>query len=317
MKIFTFLLLSFLAAVGFLAFGERSHAQLAEDTVYRGKAVAADGHAWRSTVNLAYEAAGAGGNWGGCTGVWIDEDTILTAAHCRVRNGGTLVIKGYKQNDKDQAEQLWLEGGDFEFAAHPRYVKSSAYDPGSDDVAVILLKRERLPEGFSVAAFHTASIRSAADPGRTAFAVGTGRNERGTQTDRIYFAQGMISNYEQGGVMVVSFQNGQGICGGDSGGPVFVQHGRALYLSAVNTAVAANLGHGCGDRLYTNVITAERYNWIQAKSRNIRARFQRELDAEYEQRRAEREARRRAEEEEAKKNAAPSPAPAPAPAPQP
>ena len=306
-----------------LLFTSTALAELSEDAVYRGKAVAADGQAWRSTVNLAYESAG--GNWGGCSGTWIDDDVILTAAHCRVKNGGQLVVKMYKQNDKEQAEQIWLEGGDFHFTAHPRYVKSSSYDPGSDDIGVIVLKRERLPDGFSVAQFHTAGIRNAADPGRTAFAVGTGRNERGAQTDRILFAQGTISNYETGGVMVVSFQNGQGICGGDSGGPLFVQHGRELYLSAVITAVAANLGHGCGDRLYTNVITAERYNWIQARVRNVRGRFQNELDAEYAQERAAREAQRKAEEErlrreeeEAKKNApAPQPAPAPAPAPQP
>lgn len=305
-----------------LLFTSPALAELAEDAVYRGKAVAADGQAWRSTVNLAYETAG--GSWGGCTGTFIDDDVILTAAHCRVKNGGQLVVRMYRQNDKEQPEQMWLEGGDFHFTAHPRYVKSSSYDPGSDDIGVIVLKRERLPDGFSVAQFHTAGIRNAADPGRTAFAVGTGRNERGAQTDRILFAQGTISNYETGGVMVVSFQNGQGICGGDSGGPLFVQHGRELYLSAVITAVAANLGQGCGDRLYTNVITAERYNWIQARVRNVRGRFQSELDAEWEARRkANEEARRiqeeearRLREEEAKRNP-PAPSPAPAPAPQP
>lgn len=296
---------------------------LSEDVIYRGRPVAADGQAWKSTVSLAYQLNN--GQWHGCSGTWISSDMILTAAHCEVSNRGSLSIEQWESNDGAKKQQLWLEGKEhaFEFHKHPRYIPSSGYDFGANDIAILVLKETSIPDGFEVASVYHSGVKAAGDPGRALFIAGAGRTERGEGRDMIRFAQGVIDGYEGESRMRVSFPNGQGVCKGDSGGPFFVRSGKELYLAGVLANMMSAPGSHCGQTAYGTVLTAERYDWAMARYRGVRAKFDKEVEiarkaeeAELEKYRAERAARRKAEEEarkqaeeEAAKN---NPAPAPA-----
>ncbi|MGZ3650998.1 MAG: trypsin-like serine protease, partial [Bdellovibrionota bacterium] len=208
-----------------------------------------------------------------CTGVFVETDLILTAAHCRIKNGGRVDITLYKNNDPGAAQVIEVTGADFQYAANPRYRKASAYDPGSDDIGLLVLKSQSLPDGFEVAPLQTSAIVSASDPGRPVFVAGTGVTHTGAFADRILFAQGTITTYLDGSVLQINFPYGVGVCGGDSGGPVFVRSNGHLYLSALVTSTPTDLGSECGNSLYANGITADRYNWVQKTADRIRSSF--------------------------------------------
>jgi secreted trypsin-like serine protease len=241
-----------------------------EDAIYNGRPVAADGTSWKSTVGLSF--TGTDGQGYACTGSFIAADTILTAAHCRIKNGASVSIALYKENSTE-ATYLFADGADYRYVAHPRYRKSSAYDPGSDDVAVLVLKSATLPEDFDTVSIQTSGQARASDPGHQATVVGTGLTEKGEMADHLYFAQGVIANYLAGGVVQINFGGRVGVCGGDSGGPVFVSSGGQLYLSAITTATPTNLGKHCGNVLYANYIDAARYQWINSTAAKIRDSF--------------------------------------------
>jgi len=248
-----------------------SQPSLNEDAIYHGKAAAADGQTWKSTVALNFDSPD--GKSYACTGVFIEDDLILTAAHCRIKNGGRVDITFYKNNDPANSQVIEVTGDEFKYAPNPRYRKSSAYDPGTDDVAVLVLKDQRLPDGFEAASIQTASIVSASDPGRSVYVAGTGLTHTGAFADRILFAQGTIFTYLDGSVMQVSFPAGVGVCGGDSGGPVFVRSNGKLFLSALTTSTPDDLAAECGNTLYANGITADRFTWIESAASHLRASF--------------------------------------------
>ncbi len=307
------------SALLLLLLASPAQAQVAQDAIYMGKPTASDGSTWKSTVGLNFTTNSGGGAF--CSGVFISDDLIVTAAHCQIKSGGTLAIMLYPKNGSE-AKTIWLEGRDFVAHNHPNYRESSSTN--EDDVAFVILRSERLPyeEGFEPANIFHSGVKSAADAGRTATVVGLGRNHRGELGSRVTFAQGQIMGYgSTGSVMEINFTNGQGACGGDSGGPVFVQSGKELYLAALSTATYANLpgSSKCGTTLFANVLTAARYNWIMNKSEVVRTKFRADRQAERQReaaREAELERQRKLEEErqaqeEAKKNPAPAPAPAP------
>jgi hypothetical protein len=114
------------------------------ETIYRGKAVDRAGLSWKSTVSLNFDSPD--GKWYACSGVFIAQDVILTAAHCRIKDEGTVQIKLFKENSPS-ATIIYAEGKEFQYRAHPRYRKG-AYDAGTDDIGVLVLKNARLPEDF-------------------------------------------------------------------------------------------------------------------------------------------------------------------------
>lgn len=249
------LLLSLLALIP-------AHAKnLAEDAIYAGHSVAADGQAWKSTVGLSYST-------GSCSGVFIEENVILTAAHCSVGVNSDLTITMYKENDPEKAEYLFLSPEDFKYTAHPGYVKST-YSSSNNDIAVIYLKNKTIPEGFTPAPLLTSSNASAGDPGRTAYSVGLGGTGHDVSATKLTFAQGTFTNYEYGGAVRIDFRN-SGVCPGDSGGPVFAKANGTLYVAALNMQIQTNIGGNCGTVLYASVITGERYNWFMRVIRQQR-----------------------------------------------
>jgi V8-like Glu-specific endopeptidase len=227
--------------------------ELAEDAIYNGHAVAADGQTWKSTVGLSYST-------GGCSGVFIEENVILTAAHCAIKADSELTLTMYKENDPEKVEYIYLAKEDFKYTSHPGYVKS-LYSASTNDIAVIYLKNKTIPEGFTPAQVLTASNTSAGDIGRAAYSAGLGGTGHDVNATKLTFAQGTFTSYEYGGAVRIDFR-GSGVCPGDSGGPVFAKAGGVLYVAALNMQIETNIGGNCGTVLYASVINAERYNWF-------------------------------------------------------
>jgi hypothetical protein len=260
----------FLLALSLLSLSARADEARVWETIYRGKAVDRAGQSWKSTVGLNFESEKGG--WFACSGVFIAEDLILTAAHCQIKNGGLVQISLYKENSPDPTV-FYVDGKDFLFRAHPRYRKGT-YDAGTDDVAVLVLKDLRLPADFAPSPVIHSGLNSTLNVGNAISVVGAGRTEKNLMSDCIYFAQGLIESYEPGDVMRVNVNAGQGVCGGDSGGPVFVR-GRdgTLFLAALTTAVETNLRNTCGNVLYANFLSDGRYRWVEATAGAARRGF--------------------------------------------
>ena len=111
-----------------------------------------------------------------------------------------------------------------------------------------------------------------ADRGTNVTIVGAGVTGFGAFSDRLYFATGTVQNYYDGGVMEVSFAT-QGICGGDSGGPVFTTVRGSLYLSGVINARADDVGTDCGRTLYAARLDGAMRSWIRDAENAERASF--------------------------------------------
>lgn len=231
---------------------------LAEDAIYRGTAVGNTGQAWKSSVKLEY-------NGTMCSGVFMTEDTILTAAHCPISNVAILTVKLFRDNNPASSDFIDLEPGEFTYTKHPRYRPVGGGMAGVNDIAVVVLKNKSLPEGFSPAELQTSSDERASDPGETAFMVGAGLKGDGNFADRLFFSKGSIRGYQNGSVMIVEIFDRQGICGGDSGGPVFVSVNGRLKLAGVINSTFDDIGKECGTTVNITTITAEIYNWIQSK----------------------------------------------------
>jgi secreted trypsin-like serine protease len=243
----------------------------AVDAIYAGKPAAAGGSTWKYTAELSIKR---GAQWYGCTGVFVESDLMITAAHC-VQGASQIYIKLYRQNDPEHIVWRTPDSDHVRMVPHPRYIKNYGV-AGSDDIAIIVLKDQNIPEDFGVADLQTSAQDSASDVGKPVIVVGAGGTSNGELSGKIMFANGTIGNYLTGGIMQVNFggffQNvkQQGVCGGDSGGPVFVSVGKNLYLTAINTSIQADLGNDCGSTLYTTSIDAARYNWIQSAATRAR-----------------------------------------------
>lgn len=228
----------------------------AEDAIHNGNLVAAGGQAWRSVAKLEF-------NGYMCTGVFINYDTLITAAHCNITNDSSLYITLYKENDPSKAQYLYLQKGDFRYTKHPRYVHTG--QATDYDLSVVVLKNgKRLPEGFTPAEFVTSDYASATDPGQPAFLVGSGMTGTSTYASQLWFQRGTISQFTGAAQMMVESAYGKGVCGGDSGGPVFVQgpNGRLMLYGVIN-ATSGEINAKCGTTVYTTVVGAAEYQWLQ------------------------------------------------------
>lgn len=254
------MLFSFIVALLFTL--QPSHAlesnDLASDAIYAGAPVGATGQAWKSTVRLLYSGTF-------CSGVLISYNAILTAAHCPVPSGEQITVQFFKDNDPEKVENLNLEADEFRNVAHPAYRPIRNGQVGSNDLRLIIIKGEKtIPDGFDAASLQTSDNVAASDPGRPAIVVGAGLINDRTRADRLRFVRGTVSGYLNDGVITVGFRYGTGVCGGDSGGPVFVLGRRGeLLLTGITNSSASIYGRECGGPLNLSGINARVYSWIQ------------------------------------------------------
>jgi len=231
-----------------------------ENAVYNGAPVAAGGQGWKSTAKLWF-----GG--GSCTGVFIARDLILTAAHCGKREAlSELYIKLYLENSTD-ATLITVPQSEYKYFTHPGYVRPRGPDRGTNDLSLIVLKNASLPEEFTPAEFLTAGDTAL----ETAFLVGAGLTHKNESSDRLYFTKGSITEYLKGDMMEVVTTQGQGICAGDSGSPLFQPVGDSLKLSAITVSIVPNINKKCGSSVFATILTLSRYNWLMRVAAEGRA----------------------------------------------
>jgi hypothetical protein len=231
-----------------------------ENAVYNGTPVGPGGQGWKSTAKLWF-----GG--GSCTGVFIARDLILTAAHCGQREAlSELYITLYFENSAN-ATQITVPEAEYKYFTHPGYVRPRGPDRGTNDLALIVLKGATLPDEFTPTEFLTAGDSAL----ETAFIVGAGLTHKNEPSDRLYFTKGSITEYLPGDMMEVITTQGQGICAGDSGSPLFQPVGDSLKLSAITVSMVPNINKKCGRSVFATILTHSRYNWLMRVAEEGRA----------------------------------------------
>jgi secreted trypsin-like serine protease len=162
-----------------------------------------------------------------CAGSLIDQDSVLTAAHCLINATGAVVVVGRSDlRNKNQGQEIEASRP----FIHPRF-NGSGYDAG-------VLKLSRPVKGIKPIELATAKQNNLETPGRKLTLAGWGRTGfNGTPSDRLRQARVPVvsdrraeSSYDavlepKGYVPPIMIAAGNSskvnACVGDSGGPLF------------------------------------------------------------------------------------------------
>ena len=276
---------------------------LRHDVIYKGSNVAETGKTWHYSVRWY-------GDSSSCTGVFIAHDVMLTATHCFVgkkpgenKNRGDLAITLFRGSES--AEHKFAGRGDYVVYTNPSYDITNTYTRSAHDLAVVVFRKEEtLPYSRDTAELLTSTYARTVEIGDDAVMVGAGGSgfEKGSGTLR--FAFGRISEHPMNGAITITGNNGSGICFGDSGGPVFYRSSRfpgRLFLMGILADFVMYLddrnGDGCTPGGTYSWLTANSWNWVEAKMKSGRDHFAsaRERDREEERQRRLEEERLRQE----------------------
>lgn len=162
-----------------------------------------------------------------CSGVIIDKNHIVTAAHCNdeVSHG-----KVYFGTDKTNFVFRTVIGS----TLHPEYCKNGNCGTlgSQDDNDILILKFEGdLPEGFEAVPVATkASLISKV----SIHLAGFGANEHGNYEDILKVAQAPFAEFN-GQSEFRTDETLAGSCNGDSGGPAFVSIDGQLQLAGITS----------------------------------------------------------------------------------
>jgi secreted trypsin-like serine protease len=164
--------------------------------------------------------------YAGCTGSLIDQDSVLTAAHCLQHATGAVVVVG--RTDLRNKNQGQVIGASRPFI-HPRY-NGNGYDAG-------VLKLTRAVKGIKPIKLATTKQNNLEKPGHILTAAGWGavKQRPSTYPHRMHevsipvvsdssakqaYQQAQVPPYLPS-LMVAAGKKGKGPCFGDSGGPLF------------------------------------------------------------------------------------------------
>jgi secreted trypsin-like serine protease len=201
-----------------------------------------------------------------CAGSLIDQNSVLTAAHCLINATGAVVVIGRTDLRKKNRGQ---EIGASRPFIHPRY-NGSGYDAG-------VLKLRRSVKGIRPIKLATAKQNNLETPGRKLTAAGWGYtafNSTDT-TNRLRQAQVPVVSdrraersydavLEPSGyvppLMIAAGKQGKSACVGDSGGPLFDSGSRTQVGIAVGGRYKCATARYPG--VYTEVNNPGIRNWI-------------------------------------------------------
>jgi secreted trypsin-like serine protease len=190
---------------------------------------------------------------GFCGGSLIDQDSVLTAAHCLINTTGAVVVVGRTDLRKKNRGQ---EIGASRAFSHPRY-HGNGYDAG-------VLKLSRPVKGIKPIKLATAKQNNLETPGHILTAAGWGvRKQRpdilpkrmrdvsipvvsDSRAKRAYQSQGL--KYLPS-LMVAASKKGKSPCYGDSGGPLFDSGSRT------QVGITSEGPRSCGSIRYPAVYT--------------------------------------------------------------
>ena len=211
---------------------------------------------------------------GFCAGSLIDQDSVLTAAHCLTNTTGAVVVVGRSDlRNRNQGQEI---GASRPFI-HPRFnVNTAVYDAG-------VLKLRRAVKGIKPIKLATATQNNLEIPGHILTAAGWGAVEQ--RPDMLPSRMHEVSvpvvsdssakrAYQQSqappyvpSLMVAAGQKGKGPCFGDSGAPLFDSGSRIQVGIDSRYAVQKCAAQARYPEVFTEVNNPEIRNFIVAAAK--------------------------------------------------
>lgn len=204
-----------------------------------------------------------------CTGSIIDQDMVVTAAHCVAAPADTLRIVFARDlnNSVSKSDVLPITG----YLANPGWQGEASQGVDQHDIAVIHLNGT-LPAGYKPATLLSAQASAALKKGDATELAGYGITNAQTQDGAGTLREVGVKILKQIGTteVVLDQRSGHGACHGDSGGPAFVKVGGQLQLWGVtNRGYPDNAPDDCVHyAVYTRI---EAYaDWIAQAASQLR-----------------------------------------------
>lgn len=247
---------------------------------FQGTSVVGGAEVPSSNPEAAYVVMIYGENAAGasyvCTGTFISEDTILTAAHCLSENKEVMsMFFGLKPFDGAAVELPIVDMAYYSKADQRPSVKKTLDFASRHDLALINFSGG-LPEGAKIAQLPL-QAENDVDKVQNFLALGYGRTnglqdgdgtlgqDIGTLREVLIAQQSLFldKNY-----FTVNQTNGHGVCFGDSGGPALALSGdgKSVYIVGVASGVYGDTGGANADECQVSSIymkTSAYLPWIQ------------------------------------------------------
>src|SRR5829696_868779 len=206
---------------------------------------------------------------GFCGGSLIDQDSVLTAAHCLINTTGAVVVVGRTDLRKNRGQEI----GASRAFIHPRY-NGNGYDAG-------VLKLSRPVKGIKPIKLATAKQNDLEKPGHILTTAGWGvRKQRpdilpkrmrdvsipvvsDPRAKRAYQSKGL--KYLPS-LQVAAGKKGKSVCFGDSGGPLF-DSGSRTQVGITGEGAPGGCGRARYPAVYTEVNNPEIRNYILAAAK--------------------------------------------------
>jgi V8-like Glu-specific endopeptidase len=151
---------------------------------------------------------------GGCSGVVLAQDLVMTAAHCLEPKGGGIPVEGFVSEVRVHGESV------AEVVPHPDFRKAERF---VGDIALVKLKQP-LPAGFVPALLQARTVKEGDRVIVGGFGTADQKDQYATLRSGVlvvvstYIGMFYIRDVPHGGPRLAA-------CHGDSGGPVFTYRG--------------------------------------------------------------------------------------------